>query len=97
MGLEKPVMSGTSGGNKVKKVQRGLVSSGTKNGNEVTITLSGFSNVNKMTASVVGDCHPNNSSVYSSVWVKSLTATALVVGVTSADYISASYEVVEFD
>lgn len=96
MGLEKPVLNG-SGGNKVKHIQRGLVGSGTKDGNYFKITLSGFTNLSKMVVLLNGDTHPSNSSVYSAVWVSSLTLDTLTVGVSSSDYVSASYQVIEFD
>lgn len=97
MGLEKPVISivNNGGENKVKHIQRGLVSSGTLNGKDFTIPLSGFTNIDKMFVILNGDAHANNSSVYTAVYVKSLSLDSLVVGAN--EYTNAYYQVIEFE
>ena len=81
----------------MKHIQRGLVGSGSKDGNNYNIALSGFSNVNKMVVLLNGDTHPTSSSAFRGIWVKSLAVNSLVVGTTSPDVVDASYQVIEFD
>lgn len=97
MGLEKPVISGKNGGNKVKHIQRGTVGNFDAN-KEKVISLSGFSNVDKMVAIINGESYANNSSTYSAIYLKSLTVDTLTLGCTQSEGMcSGSYQVIEFD
>ena len=95
MGLEKPVISGTIGGNKVKHIQRGTFDSDFTN-NEYAVSLSGFTNANKMLAILNGGSF--TSGLAPDLFVKSLTVDKLIIGCDSGmSGCYGSYQVIEFD
>lgn len=92
MGLDK---HSTSKGGGIKHIQRGSVSSGTKDGTTYTIPLSGFTNLDKMIVLLHGDAHQNNTSTYRAVYIDSVSLDKLVV--SGRDYTTAFYQVIEFE
>lgn len=98
MGLEKPVIYGTNGGNKLKHIQRGYIDGTSTSDGFIKIPLTGFTNLDKMVAFVDGVFHNNNANNNAAVAVAGLSLTELSV---SGYYTSAtgdfSYQVVEFE
>ena len=98
MGLEKPVISSSIGGNKVKHIQRGYIDGTSTTDGLIKIPLNGFTNLDKMVAFVDGVFHNNNSNNHAAVAVASLSLAELAVsGYYSSATAEFSYQVIEFD
>lgn len=77
----------------IKHIQRGFVTTNSANGASGTVTLAGFTNLEKMVAILNGSAFLG-SSTYSSIYLKELTLTSL--STLKAQGGSYSYQVVEF-
>lgn len=77
----------------IKHIQRGKVTTSSSGANSATVELAGFTNIDKMIVLLDGDAFFGNS-VYSSVYVDSLSLTQLkTLKATGGSY---SYQVIEF-
>lgn len=77
----------------IKHIQRGFVTTNSANGASGTVTLAGFTNLEKMVAILNGFAFLG-SSTYSGIYLKELTLTSL--STLKAQGGSYSYQVVEF-
>ena len=77
----------------IKHIQRGFVTTNSANGASGTVTLAGFTNLEKMVAILNGSAFLG-SSPYSGIYLKELTLTSL--STLKAQGGSYSYQVVEF-
>ena len=77
----------------IKHIQRGFVTTNSANGASGTVTLAGFTNLEKMVAILNGSAFLGRST-YSGIYLKELTLTSL--STLKAQGGSYSYQVVEF-
>lgn len=77
----------------IKHIQRGFVTTNSANGASGTVTLAGFTNLEKMVAILNGSAFLG-SGTYSGIYLKELTLTSL--STLKAQGGSYSYQVVEF-
>ena len=77
----------------IKHIQRGFVTTNSANGASGTVTLAGFTNLEKMVAILNGSAFLG-SSTYSGIYLKELTLTSL--STLKAQGGSYSYQVIEF-
>lgn len=96
MGLEKPVISGTNGGNNVKHIQRGFVSGTGLTQTNYNVSLNGFTDLSKM-AVVLDGYVLDSSSERCPVFVGGLTLDTLTISHVKGGTGYFSWQVIEYE